>query len=88
MEEHTESCLEMALRGLPPEKVQQVMDFANYLRSKYAPQTPEAGSAAAILDALHRVGPLQFAPRELESLLDEIQTMRDMETETGEQLST
>jgi hypothetical protein len=50
-----------------------VIDFASYLRSKYVPDAPQRGSAAAILQALEEVGPLQFESGELDSLLDDIQ---------------
>jgi hypothetical protein len=86
MEEDTETRLQMAVRGLPPERIRQVIDFASYLRSKYVPEAPQHGSAAAILQTLEQVGPLQFAPGELDSLLAEIQTMRDMDLETNDRL--
>jgi hypothetical protein len=73
MEEDMETHLEVAMQGLSPEKVRQVIDFASYLRSKYVPDAPQRGSAAAILQALEEVGPLQFEPGELDSLLDDIQ---------------
>ena len=78
--------LAAAVRDLPPEKILQVIDFADYLRSKYAPGAPQRGSSEAILQALEKVGPLQFAPGELKTLLAEIQTMREMDSETHGQL--
>ncbi len=42
------------------------------------------GSAEAVLEALEQVGPLQFAPGELDALLAEIQTMREMDLESYE----
>jgi hypothetical protein len=71
-----------AVRDLPPEKILQVIDFADYLRSKYAPDAPQRGSVEAVLQALEQVGPLQFVPGELNTLLAEIQTMREMDIET------
>jgi len=82
MEEYAKTRLEMALQGLPPEKISQVIDFASYLRSKYVPDASQRGSAAMILQTLEQVGPLQFAPGELDTLLTEIQTMRDMDLES------
>ncbi len=40
---------------------------------------PRRGSVEAVLQALEQVGPLQFAPGELDTLLAEIQTMREMD---------
>lgn len=59
-----------------------MIDFADYLRSKYAPDAPQCGSGEAILQALEQVGPLQFAAGELDTLLAEIQTLREMDLET------
>jgi hypothetical protein len=79
--------LAAAVRDLPHEKILQVIDFVGYLRSKYAPGAPQRGSAEVILQALEQVGPLQFAPGELNTLLAEIQTMREMDLETYDELS-
>lgn len=87
MKRQIETHLATAVRGLPPEKIFQVIDFADYLRSKYAPDAPRRGSAQVILQTLDQVGPLQFAPGELDTLLAEIQTMREMDMETYDQLS-
>ena len=87
MKRQIETHLATAVRGLPPEKISQVIDFANYLRSKYAPDAPQRGSVEVILQTLEQVGPLQFAPGELDTLLAEIQTMREMDMETNDQLS-
>ena len=87
MKQQIETHLATAVRGLPPEKIFQVIDFAGYLRSKYAPDAPRRGSAQVILQTLDQVGPLQFAPGELDTLLAEIQTMREMDMETYDQLS-
>ncbi len=87
MKQQIETHLATAVRGLPPEKIVQVVDFADYLRSKYAPDAPQRGSVEVIFQALEQVGPLQFAPGELDTLLAEIQTMREMDMETNDQLS-
>jgi len=87
MKQQIETRLATAVRGLPPDKMRQVIDFANYLRSKYASDAPRRGSAEVILQTLEQVGPLQFAPGELDTLLAEIQTMREMDIETRDQLS-
>ena len=79
--------LTAAVQDLPPEKILQVIDFASYLRSRYAPDAPQRGSSEAILQALEQVRPLQFAPGELDTLLAEIQTMREMDLETYGELS-
>ena len=88
MERQMETQLAAAVRDLPRGKILQVIDFAGYLRSKYAPDAPQRGSAEVILQALEQVGPLQFAPGELDTLLAEIQTMREMDMETDDKLST
>lgn len=88
MNQQIEDHLATAVRGLPPEKIFQVIDFADYLRSKYAPDAPQRGSVEVILQALEQVGPLQFAPGELDTLLAEIQTMREMDKEADIELST
>lgn len=61
--------LRAAVRDLPADKVAEVLDFAAYLRDKYGQDCPKRGSAEAILDALDEVGPLEFEPGELDSLL-------------------
>jgi hypothetical protein len=80
MKQQIETRLAMAVRDLPYEKILQVIDFADYLRSRYAPEAPQRGSVEAVLQALEQVGPLQFAPGELNTLLAEIQTMREMDS--------
>lgn len=71
-----------AVQDLPTEKIVQVIDFVGYLCNKYAPRSPQRGSSEAILRTLKQVGPLQFAPGELDTLLADIQTMREMDMET------
>jgi hypothetical protein len=83
MERQIESSLVEAVRDLPREKVLQVIDFADYLRSKYMPDAPQRGSAEAVLQALEQVGPLQFAPGELDTLLAEIRTGREMDFDSS-----
>ncbi|MBC8262759.1 MAG: hypothetical protein H8E47_01360 [Anaerolineales bacterium] len=87
MKQQIETRLAAAVQDLPPEKILQVIDFAGYLRSRYTPDAPQHGSSEAILQALEQVGSLQFAPGELDTLLAEIQTMREMDTETDDELS-
>jgi hypothetical protein len=66
-----------AVRGLPEDKVAEVLDFAGYLQSKISQHRPSRGSAEAILQALEEVGPLQFDPGELEAILEDIERARD-----------
>lgn len=54
-----------------------MIDFADDLRTKYAADVPQRGSAEVILQALEQTGPLQFAPGELDTLLAEVQALRD-----------
>jgi hypothetical protein len=70
--------LENIIAELPVDKAQELMDFAHYLRQKYTPH-PQRGSATAILDTLEEVGPLQFEEGELDSLLKDIEAMRQMD---------
>ena len=67
------------VQELPEDKVLEVYDFADYLQRKYRPRDLERGSAEAILQALERVGPLQFEPGELDDLLTDIERMRAMD---------
>jgi len=79
MESRMDQHLATAMRDLPPDKVRQVIDFAEYLRAKYGSTAPQPGSAEAILQAIEQTGPLQFAPGELDGLLSELQALRDMD---------
>jgi len=69
------------VQPLSDDKILTVIDFAGYLQSEYSKRRPARGSAEAILQALERVGPLQFEPGELDQLLDEIEQMRLMDLE-------
>lgn len=73
--------LRAAVRDLPADKVAEVLDSAGYLRDKYGQARPERGSAEAIFRALDEVGPLEFEPGELETLLAEIERLRDSDLE-------
>jgi hypothetical protein len=82
MEQTKESLLNRlvaVVQELPEDKVLEVYDFADYLQRKYRPRDLERGSAEAILQALERVGPLQFEPGELDDLLTDIERMRAMD---------
>ena len=67
--------IEAILAELPSDKVQEVVDFASYLRHRYGSPL-KRGSAGAILQALDTTGPLEFEEGELDTLLDEIEAMR------------
>jgi hypothetical protein len=66
-----------AIRELPTEKVATILDFVGYLQSQYSRRIPERGSPEAVLQALEQLGPLQFEPGELDSLLTDIEYMRE-----------
>lgn len=66
---------------MPEDKVAEVLDFAGYLQTRIEPSRPLRGSAQAILQTLEMVGPLQFDPGELESILDEIALSRDRDAD-------
>lgn len=68
-----------AIRDLPEERVLTVLHFAEYLQSSADTQLPERGSAGVILHALDEVGPLQFEPRELGILLEDIEHAREVD---------
>ena len=81
MTQHTSTSaqeIEAILAELPADKVQEVVDFASYLRHRYG-STPKRGSARAILQALETTGPLEFEKGELETLLEELETMRQID---------
>ena len=63
---------------LPTEKVQELIDFAYYLHQRYTPH-PQRGSSTAILDILEEVGSLQFEEGELDTLLADIEAMRQLD---------
>ena len=69
--------LETIMAQLPTEKAQELLDFAYYLHQRYSPH-PQRGSATAILDALQEVGALQFEEGELDTLLADIEAMRQL----------
>lgn len=70
--------LETIISELPTDKIQEVLDFAHYLRLRYVSK-PQRGSATVILETLENVGSLQFEEGELDSLLTEIEAMRQMD---------
>ena len=70
--------LETILAELPADKVQEVVDFASYLRHRYH-TIAQRGSAQAILQTLEQTGPLEFEEGELDALLYEIEAMREMD---------
>jgi len=78
--------LENIIAELPIEQAQALMDFAHYLQQKYTPH-PQRGSAAAILETLEEVGPLQFDEGELDSLLNDIEAMRQSDKMEIDQIS-
>jgi hypothetical protein len=75
--------LENIIAELAVDKAQELMDFAHYLRQKYTPH-PKKGSVAAILETLEEVGPLQFEEGELDSLLKDIEAMRQMDMQESD----
>jgi hypothetical protein len=65
------------IQDLPEDKLLMVLHFVERLGS--TSDRPERGSAEAISRALDRVGPLQFEPGELDTLLADIERMREMD---------
>lgn len=70
--------IEAILAELPADKVQEVVDFASYLRHRYG-SPRQRGSAGAILQALETTGPLEFEEGELDTILNEIEAMRQLD---------
>jgi len=75
--EQLTSRLIAAVQELPIEKVETILDFVSFLQSQYSQRLPERGSLEAVLQALEQVGSLQFDPGELDSLLTDIEHMRE-----------
>ena len=70
-----------ALHDLPPDKLPQVFDFVGYLQGRYGRHTSPRGSAQAIMETIEGVGPLQFAPGELDAILADISASRELTEE-------
>ncbi len=66
MKQQIEADLARAVQDLPPERIQEVIDFAGYLRI----DAPQRGTVEAIFQTLEQAG-------ELDALLAEIQRMRE-----------
>jgi len=67
------------LQELPADKMSTVLDFVGYLKSQRRARRLERGSAQAILSVLEEVGPLQFASGELDSLLSDLERLRELD---------
>lgn len=63
------------LQSLPEDRLQEVVDFVDFLRNRPAPQA-KRGFPEALLQ---HAGSWSFAPGELDRLLADIQEMREME---------
>lgn len=70
--------LEALLAELPEEKTREVIDFAAFLHQQYA-QPFRRGSAGAIMQALDEVGALEFDAGELDTLLDDLESFRQLD---------
>ncbi len=68
-----------AVRVLPADRLQEVVDFADYLQHKPESASVERGSAEALL---RHAGAFQFEPGELDRLLADIEDMRRLDAET------
>ena len=73
----TSTRLEALLADLPEEKALEIVDFATFLHRQYAQKTGR-GTATAILQALDEDGPLVFEEGELDTLLDELEALRQL----------
>ena len=69
------------VQELPREQIAEVSNYAKELRHQNDRGVPEPGSMAAIIEAMKAAGPLEFEEGELESLLAEIEAMRDLDME-------
>ena len=70
--------LETLLTALPAEAARELFDFAAFLHQRYALQ-PGRVPTGAILEALEDAGPLEFEEGELDTILDDIALMRQMD---------
>jgi hypothetical protein len=70
-----------ALYDLPPDKLPQVFDFVGYLQGRYGQGAARRGSGRALIEAIEGVGQLQFAPGELDAILDDINAARELSEE-------
>ena len=70
---HLLTDLMITVQTLPAEKIEEILDFADYLSQRYDPSPPERGSAEAIL---RHAGKMQFEPGELDQLLTELSASR------------
>ena len=75
-----------AVQDLPDDKIDEAIDFVEYLQGKYGRRQPPRGSAEAFQKAIKEVGPLQFEPGELEELLADMERSRWTDL-TGEELA-
>ena len=67
------------IQVLPADKVASVLDFVGYLKSQYTALRADRGSVQAIVRVLEEVGPLHFERGELNSLLSDIDRMRELD---------
>lgn len=65
------------IQHLPEDRLLTVLHFVERMQS--IPDRPERGSAEAILGAVDRTDPLHFDPDELDTLLADIERMREMD---------
>ncbi|MBP9501691.1 MAG: DUF2281 domain-containing protein [Candidatus Promineofilum sp.] len=70
--------LEALLAELPEDKTREVIDFAAFLHQQYA-QPFRRGSAGAIMQALDETGGLEFDAGELDTLLDDLESFRQLD---------
>jgi hypothetical protein len=72
--------VELEVRSLPIERIQEVLDFIGFLKSKISsPSRPPRGSPEALLEC---AGIWEFEPGELDKILADIERARNIELET------
>lgn len=75
------------VKELPNEQIAEVADFAGYLQSKHRSLDARPGSPQAVLGALERYGPLEFDEGELDTLMADVERLRNLELDENGGLS-
>ena len=67
------------VQDLPIDHVQSVLDFADYLHTKFGQHQPVRGSAEAVIQAIQQAGPLMFETGELDQILVDIDRLHNLD---------
>jgi hypothetical protein len=75
------------VKDLPDELIAEIADFVGYLQSKHGALNEGQGSPEGILDGLDRYGPLEFDEGELDTLIADIERLRNQDLDDNARLS-